>query len=113
MTRLFQTLLAIDDASGRAGGACVFLPDYSTWLARPGVYILDLIVEPQHRGNGLGSALLTEAARHGRREWDADYLILSVARDNHGAVRFYEREGFVADGHSRVMIRRGLDDLPA
>ncbi len=96
---------------GRAIGACIYLPDFSTWLARPGVYILDLVVEPTHRGRGIGSALLAEAATRGCDEWDADYLILSVDRDNTGAIRFYEREGFEADDHSRVMIRRGLDGL--
>lgn len=111
---LFQALLAYDDdapAGAHAIGACVYLPDYSTWLARPGVYILDLVVEPEHRGRRIGSALLAEAARRGREQWDADYLILAVDRVNHRAVRFYEREGFEADDQSRVMIRRGLDDL--
>ena len=111
---MFEALLA-HDGNGASGvgaiGACVYLPDFSTWLARPGVYILDLVVEPEHRGRAIGSALLTEAARRGREQWDADYLILAVDRSNHDAVRFYEREGFVADDHSRVMIRRGLDDL--
>lgn len=111
---MFETLLA-HDGLGSSGveaiGACVYLPDFSTWLARPGVYILDLVVEPEHRGRRIGSALVTEAARRGREQWDADYLILSVDRVNHHAMRFYEREGFEADDHSRVMIRRGLDDL--
>ncbi|MDH3303319.1 MAG: GNAT family N-acetyltransferase [Acidimicrobiia bacterium] len=108
---MFQTLLAIDDrsaSSAGAVGACVYLPDFSTWLARPGVYILDLVVEPEHRGRRIGSALLAEAARRGREQWDADYLILAVDRANHHAVRFYEREGFEADDDSRVMIRRSL-----
>ncbi len=113
---MFQTLLAIDDgADGSAAigavGACVYLADFSTWLGRPGVYILDLIVESTHRGRGIGSALLTEAARRGRARWDADYLILAVDRADHDALRFYRREGFEADDHRRVLIRRGLDDL--
>lgn len=108
---LFQTLLAVDHTSGVPGGACIYLPDFSTWLARPGVYILDLVVEARYRGNGVGSALLVEAARRGRDLWDADYVILAVARDNQRAVHFYEREGFEADDESQIMIRRGLDDL--
>lgn len=106
---MFETVLAIDEAKGTVVGACVFLPDFSTWLARPGVYILDLVVEPDYRSRTIGSALLAEATRHGQEQWDADYLILAVDRDNHHAVRFYEREGFEADDHSRVMIRLSLD----
>lgn len=110
---MFQTLLAHDGAipGVQAVGACVYLADYSTWLARPGVYILDLVVEPEHRRRAIGPALLIEAARRGREQWDADYLILAVDRDNSHAVRFYEREGFEADDDSRIMIRRGLDGL--
>lgn len=116
----FETLLAHTNVAGvdvapdeGAIGACVYLPDFSTWLARPGVYILDLVVEPEHRGRGIGAALLAAAARRGREQWDADYAILAVDRVNHQAVRFYEREGFDVDDNSRVMIRRGLDDLLA
>ena len=114
---LFETLLAFegpsvepidDDGSHEAIGACVYLPDFSTWQARPGVYILDLVVEPDHRGRGIGSALLADATRRGRKGWDADYVILAVDRSNEGAIRFYEREGFESDDHGRVMIRRGL-----
>jgi len=115
---MFETLLAHTDVAGAdlgpdvgAVGACVYLPDFSTWLARPGVYVLDLVVEPGHRGRGIGAALLAEATRRGREQWDADYVILAVDRVNHQAVRFYEREGFDADDRSRVMIRRGLGDL--
>ena len=111
---MFETLLAHADEAetdAAAFGACVYLPDFSTWLAQPGVYILDLVVEPEHRGRGIGSALLAQAARRGRDQWDADYLLLAVDRVNHHAVRFYEREGFEAADDSRIMIRRGLDDL--
>ncbi len=107
---VLSTLLAVDESTGSIG-ACTYLPDFSTWLGLPGVYILDLVVEARHRSRGVGRALLVEAARRGRDRWDADYLILSVARDNDGAVRFYEREGFEADDHSRIMIRRTLTGL--
>ena len=62
--RRFDALLAVDadrgvdidvdgdGPSSRAVGACIYLPDFSTWLARPGVYILDLIVESEQRGRG-------------------------------------------------------------
>jgi len=104
---MFHSLLATTQ-DGSSVGTCIYLPDFSTWRARPGVYILDLVVEPAHRSRGVGLALVADAARRGRDEWDADYLILSVARSNEGAIRFYEREGFISDGGNQVMTLADL-----
>lgn len=116
----FQALLARPDGYDHGGshsadavGACIFLPDFSTWRGRPGVYILDLVVEPRWRSSGLGLSLLAEAARNGREQWDADYLILSVAQTNNGAIRFYQRHGFESDHHVDVMVLNGLDPIIA
>ena len=124
--RLFSTLLAWPSVSGfdagarsrksanlegvsetkprSACGACVYLPDYSTWRARPGVYILDLIVEPDWRRFGVGLELLHQATRRGYDEWDADYVILAVDHANTGAIRFYQRNGFTLSEKTGVML---------
>ena len=107
---MFSALLAWPP-SGDALGACVYLPDYSTWRGRPGVYILDLVVAPDRRGSGLGLELMAAAAQDGRDRWNAEYLILSVARTNDGARRFYERNGFTVDNYVDVMTLEQLDPL--
>lgn len=62
------------ETNGPAGYAFVF-ETYSTFLARPTLYLEDLFVMPQWRGRGLGSALLFHClglARErgcGRIEW--------------------------------------------
>ena len=109
--RFFHSFLAWPGSGGRPVGTCLFLPDYSTWRAGPGVHILDLVVEAAWRGRGVGLELMTAAAVYGRDHWGADYLILSVDRANAGAIRFYHGNGFVSDDHNRVMVRHGLDDL--
>src|SRR5678816_626661 len=69
-----------------------FFTNFSTFLARPGLYLEDLFVEPGQRGQGIGQALLEHLARLaaargcGRFEW-------SVLDWNEGAIRFYERMG--------------------
>ena len=73
-------------------GFALFFPSYSTFLARPGIYLEDLYVRPSHRGRGVGLALLrhlaglAHARGHGRLEW-------SVLDWNEPAIRFYRSVG--------------------
>jgi len=73
-------------------GFALFFHNYSTFLGRPGIYLEDLFVLPEHRGQGIGRALLAELARIavarrcGRLEW-------SVLDWNEPAVGFYRRMG--------------------
>ena len=73
-------------------GFALFFHNFSTFLALPGIYLEDLFVVPEHRGNGVGRALLKELARIavergcGRLEW-------SVLDWNRDAIGFYERLG--------------------
>ena len=106
---LFHTFLAEPaDGVGDPIALCVYLADYSTTRARAGVYVLDLVVDPNWRGSGVGLDLLRTVAEAGRRKWDADYLILSVDTANHRARRFYQRHGMVIDEKSNVMTLDGL-----
>ena len=43
-------------------GFALFFHNYSTFEGRPGIYLEDLFVEPEHRGQGHGKALLVELA---------------------------------------------------
>jgi GNAT superfamily N-acetyltransferase len=73
-------------------GFALFFHNYSTFLARPGVYLEDLFVFPQFRGQGLGRLLLARLARIaldrgcGRLEW-------SVLDWNADAIGFYQSLG--------------------
>ena len=44
-------------------GFAIFFTNYSTFLARPGLYLEDLFVPPEFRGQGIGKALLLHLAR--------------------------------------------------
>jgi GNAT superfamily N-acetyltransferase len=85
-----EAVIAEDD--GEPIGFALFFHSFSTFLARPGLYLEDLFVLPVHRGQGVGRALLSHLARLavergcGRMEW----AVLSWNRD---AIRFYERLG--------------------
>lgn len=53
----------IAELDGEAVGFALFFYDFSTWLGKPGLYLEDLFVFPQHRGAGVGKALLQRLAQ--------------------------------------------------
>jgi GNAT superfamily N-acetyltransferase len=73
-------------------GFAVYFYNFSTWLGRPGLYLEDLFVKPEKRGNGYGRALLVELAKIardrgcGRMEW-------AVLDWNEPAIKFYRALG--------------------
>lgn len=60
---------------GRIAGMAVWFLSYSTWLGTHNVYLEDLYVRPEHRGSGVGGALLRALAElcvqrgYDRLEW--------------------------------------------
>ena len=86
----FQTLIC--RRRGRPVGFALYFFTYSTFLARPTLYLEDLFVLPAERGRGAGLALLRALARLavrrgcGRMEW-------TVLDWNTPARRFYRALG--------------------
>ncbi|HZV93938.1 MAG TPA: GNAT family N-acetyltransferase, partial [Caldimonas sp.] len=83
--------LVVDKGDAQVAFA-LFFSNFSTFLGKPGLYLEDLFVEPAHRGQGIGRALLMRLAQLarergcGRFEW-------SVLDWNENAIRFYEQMG--------------------
>lgn len=73
-------------------GFALFLPNYSTFLTKPGIYLEDLFVLPEYRRQGIGKAMLSYlgklaiARNAGRIEW-------SVLDWNESAIAFYQSMG--------------------
>lgn len=87
-----EVLLAYVDEV--CAGFALFFSTYSTFLAQPGIYLEDLFVKQEFRGQGIGFALLRELARLaaarkcGRVEW-------SVLNWNEPSIAFYKKLGAV------------------
>jgi GNAT superfamily N-acetyltransferase len=73
-------------------GFALYFSTYSTFLAKPGLYLEDLFVRPECRGQGVGRALILYLAQLalargcGRMEW-------AVLDWNEPAIQFYEAFG--------------------
>ncbi len=73
----------------REVGFALFFQNYSTFLAKPGIYLEDLFILPEHRSKGYGKKLLIHLAKIaikrncGRLEW-------SVLDWNEPAINFYK-----------------------
>ena len=83
---------AIGEIDGEPVGFALFFHSYSTFLGKPGLYLEDLFVKPDHRGRGFGGALLRHVGRIaverdcGRLEW-------AVLDWNEPAIGFYRKLG--------------------
>jgi GNAT superfamily N-acetyltransferase len=73
-------------------GYALFFHSYSTFQARPGIYLEDIFVLPEHRGRGAGKALLSEVARVAR-DRNCARMEWSVLDWNTPAIEFYQRVG--------------------
>ncbi|MGW9309677.1 N-acetyltransferase family protein [Saccharomonospora azurea] len=74
----------IAEVDGEAAGLAFCSWNFSTWEAKPGIWLDDLFVRPEHRRSGLGRQLLLElkARTDGRVEWD-------MQEGNEKAAAFY------------------------
>ncbi|MDA4130349.1 MAG: GNAT family N-acetyltransferase [Thaumarchaeota archaeon] len=89
--KIFGLYLAMDKTSGPIGYALYFFT-YSSFLAKPTLYLEDLFVLEGHRKRGVGKALFKACAKEavrngcGRMEWN-------VLTWNENAINFYEKLG--------------------
>jgi GNAT superfamily N-acetyltransferase len=86
--------VVLAEEGGQVVGFALFFHNYSTFLSKPGLYLEDLFVLPEHRSKGHGKALLSHLAKLaverdcGRFEW-------SVLDWNTPAIEFYQSFGAV------------------
>ena len=84
----------IAECNGEKAGFALWFNNFSTWLARPGIYLEDLLVRPQFRRKGIGKRLLKRLAEiamengWGRVEW-------ACLKWNKPSLEFYESLGAI------------------
>ncbi|MBK6728250.1 MAG: GNAT family N-acetyltransferase [Xanthomonadales bacterium] len=87
-----QAEVVIAERDGSAAGFALYFHNFSTFRGRRGLYLEDLFVRPEHRGAGIGKALLAHLAKLAiergcaRFEW-------AVLDWNAPAIGFYQSLG--------------------
>lgn len=81
-------VLLAETPDGEVAGFALYLPSFSTFLGKPGIWLEDLFVRPEHRGAGYGRELLAALREltDGRVEWN-------VLSWNAKAIDFYDSLG--------------------
>jgi GNAT superfamily N-acetyltransferase len=84
----------VAENAGEVVGFALYFRSFSTWEGVHGIYLEDLYVAPEHRGSGLGKALLVALAEiavqrgYARLEW-------AVLDWNQPSIEFYRALGAV------------------
>lgn len=109
--RHFEVLIA--SLGGEPVGFALFLPDFSTWRGRPGIFLEDLFVREAARGHGVGRALIARLASIAL-ERDATALHFNVlnwnpARGFYHRLGLTERDEWLSYGASTEVLRRLAD----
>lgn len=92
--RPYAEVVLAETGEGASAGFALFFHNFSTWEGKPGIYLEDLFVRPEFRGQGYGKALLAELARLAvergcaRLEW-------AVLDWNEPSIQFYRALGAV------------------
>ncbi|MDB6123583.1 MAG: sortase-like acyltransferase [Pedosphaera sp.] len=90
------------EANDQAIGIAIYFLTFSSFLARPGIWLDDLYVDENARGQGAGKALLAHLAKlaeergYGRVEW-------VTAADNAKGLAFYQRNGACVQDVVRIL----------
>ncbi len=105
-----EAIVSVAEVGGRAVGHCSIRRVGRTVDSENAhVGELGIVVDRDHRGRGVGSALLRDALRRARRNFSV--VRLWVFGSNTGAKRLYVRFGFRPAGVVPRAIRRGREEI--
>ena len=106
--------VALDRESKEQVGYALYFFTYSSFLARPTLYLEDIFVLEEHRGRGIGQALFQKCVDEaksrgcGRMEW-------AVLTWNKNAIKFYEKLGArrMTEWYTYRLNSEGIERLSA
>jgi len=93
MRKVPGAFVLLAQTQGEYVGMAVCFMGFSTFYARPLVNVHDFTVLKEHRGRGIGTALL-EAVERKARSLDCCKVTLETQEKNETALRVYRRCGF-------------------
>ena len=93
----------VAEADGAVVGYALMHFGYDTDRSRREAFVADLFVTERWRGQGVGKALLIEAAKTAKVQHGAEGLWWGVYDRNESALQFYEQLGATYVNHVRFM----------
>lgn len=72
--------------------------------------ISNVVVHPDFRGRGVAYQMLTELLSRGERDFEIKEFTLEVRYSNMGAIRLYEKLGFVSEGVRKNFYEEPVED---
>lgn len=96
----------IVEKAGAAIGFAVWFYDFSTFTGTPGLYLEDIFVEPEHRGDGIGKQIFRILARRALAE-GCTRMNWSVLDWNAPSIAFYRGLGAVGQDEWTVQRLQG------
>ena len=87
-----EALVAVEDTDGKIVGMALYFYNYSTFLTKWGIFLEDLFVMPEARGQGVGFALLKNLAKIAIDK-GCERLDWNVLDWNELAINFYNQLG--------------------
>jgi GNAT superfamily N-acetyltransferase len=99
-----QALIALSD--GRYVGYALFYPTFKSFRGERSMFLEDLYVTPDLRGNGLGFVMLREVAKYAKEE-DCSRMDWQALKWNAPAVKFYQSIGAEYDDENFDFRLRG------
>ncbi|QGY42620.1 GNAT family N-acetyltransferase [Maribellus comscasis] len=91
----FLNGFVVETASGTIAGYATWFFAYFTWIGKS-VYMDDLYVKPEYRGNGLGQKLINSVIQKAKQE-NCKRVHWQVSKWNKSAIGFYKKLGAVVD----------------
>ena len=99
-----QSLVALSD--GRYVGYALFYPTFKSFRGERSIFLEDLYITPDMRGNGLGFVMLREVAKYAKVEGFAR-MDWQALKWNAPAIKFYESIGAEYDDENLDFRLRG------
>jgi GNAT superfamily N-acetyltransferase len=110
--KLAWLLVAVDSDSGKLVGYALYFFTYSSFLARPSLYLEDIFVLEEYRSRGVGRELFLSCVREARRN-GCSRMEWAVLTWNKNAIQFYENLGAkrLEDWHYYRLTEEAMHDL--
>jgi RimJ/RimL family protein N-acetyltransferase len=98
----------VDEDGAAVGSTTLFGFDHLARHAEAGIGLL-----PEARGRGIGTRAITQLAEFGFTRCNLRRIHLQAIASNAGAIRAYEKAGFVVEGRLRqhAWVRGGYEDI--